>query len=144
MRAFRRIISISFVGSATTLVYSLSADTGCQYWTFKADAPVRTAISIGQAGTPSRWIAYFGDQTANVYAVDALSGELVWKRRVDDFPGATMTAAPTLAGGSVYVGTSSAEEVLGANAKYECCRFRGGVAARGGHGHHRDRRPGAD
>jgi polyvinyl alcohol dehydrogenase (cytochrome) len=119
-----------FVGSASSLVYSLSADTGCQHWTFRADGPVRTAITVGQTGAPSgRWTAYFGDQSSNVYAVDALTGELLWKRRVDDFPGATMTAAPTLAGGSLYVGTSSAEEVLGANAKYECCKFRGGVAA---------------
>jgi polyvinyl alcohol dehydrogenase (cytochrome) len=120
-----------FVGSASGVVYSLSADTGCQHWAFKADAPVRTAISIGpaDAAASTRWTAYFGDQAAHVYAVDALSGELLWKRRVDEYPGATMTAAPTLAGGSLYVGTSSAEEVLGANAKYECCRFRGGVAA---------------
>jgi polyvinyl alcohol dehydrogenase (cytochrome) len=40
-----------------------------------------------------------------------------------------MTAAPTLVEGSLYVATSSAEEVLGANPKYECCKFRGGVAA---------------
>ena len=120
-----------FVGSASSIVYSLSAETGCQYWVFKADAPVRTAISIGPAGASAsgRWTAYFGDQVANVYAVDALSGELLWKRRVDDYPGATMTGAPTLAGDALYVGTSSAEEVLGANAKYECCRFRGGVYA---------------
>jgi polyvinyl alcohol dehydrogenase (cytochrome) len=118
-----------FVGSATGLVYSLSADTGCQHWAFKADTPVRTAISVGQAGTPGRWTAYFGDQVANVYAVDAVTGELLWKRRVDEFQGATMTAAPTLAAGSLYVATSSAEEVLGANPKYECCKFRGGVAA---------------
>ena len=118
-----------FVGSATGLVYSLSADTGCQHWAFKADTPVRTAISVGQAGTPGRWTAYFGDQVANVYAVDAVTGELLWKRRVDEFQGATMTAAPTLAAGSLYVATSSAEEVIGANPKYECCKFRGGVAA---------------
>jgi polyvinyl alcohol dehydrogenase (cytochrome) len=118
-----------FVGSATGLVYSLSADMGCQHWAFKADAPVRTAISIGQIGTPGRWTAYFGDQATNVYAVDAITGELLWKRRVENFLGATMTAAPTLAAESLYVGTSSAEEVLGANAKYECCKFRGGVAA---------------
>lgn len=64
-----------------------------------------------------------------MYAVDAISGELIWKRRVDEFPGATMTAAPTLSAGSLYVGTSSGEEVIGANPKYECCKFRGGVAA---------------
>lgn len=118
-----------FVGSATGLVHSLSAETGCQHWVFKADTPVRTAISLGQTGAGGRWIAYFGDQVANVYAVDAVSGDLVWKRRADEYPGSTMTAAPTLAGDSLYVATSSAEEVLGANPKYECCKFRGGVAA---------------
>jgi polyvinyl alcohol dehydrogenase (cytochrome) len=120
-----------FVGSASSLVYSLSADTGCQHWTFKADAPVRTAISIGPTGAQAsgRWTAYFGDQATNVYAVDALTGELLWKRRVDEYRGATMTGAPTLAGDTLYVGTSSAEEVLGANAQYECCKFRGGVYA---------------
>ena len=118
-----------FVGSATGLVYSLSADTGCQHWSFKADTPVRTAISVGQAGSSGRWTAYFGDQIANVYAVDAVTGELLWKRRADEYPGSTMTAAPTLVAGSLYVATSSAEEVLGANPKYECCKFRGGVAA---------------
>jgi polyvinyl alcohol dehydrogenase (cytochrome) len=120
-----------FVGSASGLVYSLSADTGCQYWAFKATAPVRTAISVGPGNISGsrRWIAYFGDQLANVYAVDALSGELLWKRLADDYRGATMTGAPTLADGALYVATSSAEEVLGASGKYECCRFRGSVSA---------------
>ncbi len=40
-----------------------------------------------------------------------------------------MTGAPTLADGTLYVVTSSAEEVLGANPKYECCKFRGSVSA---------------
>jgi polyvinyl alcohol dehydrogenase (cytochrome) len=120
-----------FVGSASPMVYSLSAASGCQYWAFKTDAPVRTAITIGP-GTGSaakRWAAYFGDQGANVYSVDALTGELLWKQKADDFRGATMTGAPTLADGTLYVVTSSAEEVLGANPKYECCKFRGSVSA---------------
>ena len=120
-----------FVGSASPMVYSLSAASGCQHWAIKTDGPVRTAITIGPGagGAAKRWTAYFGDQRANVYAVDALTGELLWKRRVDDFLGATMTGAPTLADGTLYVVTSSAEEVLGANPKYECCKFRGSVSA---------------
>ena len=118
-----------FVGSAGTAVYSLNANTGCQYWAFKPDAPVRTAITIGPGSAPGKWLAYFGDQRANTYAVDAQTGELVWKRSVDSFPGATITGAPTLADGTLYVVTSSAEEVLGANPKYECCKFRGSLSA---------------
>jgi polyvinyl alcohol dehydrogenase (cytochrome) len=117
-----------FVGSAGTAVYSLNANTGCQYWTFKTDAPVRTAITIG-TGEQGRWLAFFGDQRANAYAVDAQTGALVWKRSVESFPGATITGAPTLADATLYVVTSSAEEVLGANPKYECCKFRGSISA---------------
>jgi polyvinyl alcohol dehydrogenase (cytochrome) len=120
-----------FVGSAANMVYSLNANTGCQYWAVKTDAPVRTAISIGRipgAGA-GRWVAHFGDQAANAYAVDALSGEVVWKVKVENFLGATITGAPTLADETLYVVTSSGEEVIGANAKYECCKFRGSVSA---------------
>ena len=115
-----------FVGSASPMVYSLNANSGCQYWAFKTDTPVRAAITIGpgSGSAAGRWIAYFGDQRATMYAVDALTGELLWKRLVDDFAGATITATPTLADGTLYVATSSAEEVIGANPKYECCKFR--------------------
>jgi polyvinyl alcohol dehydrogenase (cytochrome) len=118
-----------FVGSANSVIYSLSANSGCQYWTFKADSPVRTAITIGPGSAPGKWIAYFGDQRANAYAVDALTGELVWKRQVESFFGAVITGAPTLADGTLYVVTSSGEEVIGANPKYECCKFRGSLSA---------------
>src|SRR5688572_9266249 len=119
----------AFVGSASNAVYSLNANSGCQYWAFKPDGPVRTAITIGPGTEQGKWLAYFGDQRANAYAVDAQTGALVWKRSVESFPGATITGAPTLADGTLYVVTSSAEEVLGANPKYECCRFRGSISA---------------
>jgi polyvinyl alcohol dehydrogenase (cytochrome) len=120
-----------FVGSSAFTVFSLSADTGCQYWSFRTDAGVRTAVTVGQQtinGT-RRWVAYFADQGAQVYALDAVTGELIWKRKVDTSLGATITSSPTLAGDGIYVGTSSAQEVIGASAKFECCKFRGSVNA---------------
>jgi polyvinyl alcohol dehydrogenase (cytochrome) len=116
-----------FVGSAERKVYSLSAETGCIHWVFDADFPVRTAISIGQSG--GEWIAYFGDQHANAYAVNAATGKLLWKTHVDEHPAAVITGAPTLAGDRLYVPASSIEEFIGANPQYECCRFRGSVSA---------------
>ncbi len=117
-----------FVGSAAPIVYALAADTGCQIWQFATEAAVRTAVSIGPSADGG-WTAYFGDQGANVYAVDASTGTLRWKRHVDEFPGAIITASPVLAGGTLYVATTSGEEVLGASNSYECCRFRGGLFA---------------
>jgi polyvinyl alcohol dehydrogenase (cytochrome) len=116
-----------FVGSAGRKVYSLGASDGCFHWEFVADAPVRTAISFGSIG--QGWFIFFGDQRANAYAVDALTGKLLWKTHIEDHPAAVITGAPALAGGKLYVPTSSAEEVFGANPSYECCKFRGSISA---------------
>lgn len=116
-----------FVGSADGTVYALSTKTGCLYWSFKAGAPVRTAMSLGQVGP--RWVIYFGDLQGNAYAVDALNGEQIWKTRVDQHLAARITGSPTLAGGRLYVPVSSAEEAFAANPTYPCCSFRGSVSA---------------
>ena len=115
-----------FVGSLERRVYSLSAETGCIFWAFDTDAPVRTSVSLGQNG--SGWAAYFGDQHANAYAVDAVTGKLLWKTHVEEFPGALITGAPALAEGRLYVPTSSMEEVFAGNPNYECCKFRGSIS----------------
>jgi polyvinyl alcohol dehydrogenase (cytochrome) len=116
-----------FAGSDSGKVYSLDAGTGCTYWIFKADMSVRSAISIGLVGT--KWVAYFGDQHAQAYAVDAATGALLWKVRVEEHPAAMITGAPALYDGRLYVPDSSYEEVTGASPKYECCKFRGAVTA---------------
>ncbi len=116
-----------FVGSASRRVYSLNASTGCIYWTTETDAPVRSAITIGRRGR--QWTAYFGDQRANAYAVDAVTGKVLWKVRVDEHPLAMITGAPTLYEERLYVPTSSGEEVGGSDPRYSCCTFRGSVTA---------------
>jgi len=116
-----------FAGSDSGMVYSLDAATGCIYWTFKADRAVRSAISIGPVG--NKWAAYFGDQHGQAYAVDAATGALLWKVRVEEHPAAMITGAPKLYEGRLYVPVSSYEEVTGASATYECCKFRGSVVA---------------
>jgi polyvinyl alcohol dehydrogenase (cytochrome) len=120
-----------FVGSDNGYVYALDAATGCAYWSFQAQAGVRTAISVGSVGTAAgpRYAIYFGDLKGFVYALDAENGELVWTKRGDAHPMARITGAPTLADGRLYVPLSSLEEASGANPKYECCTFRGGVVA---------------
>jgi polyvinyl alcohol dehydrogenase (cytochrome) len=117
-----------FVGSDNGFVYSLEASSGCVYWSYEAQAGVRTAISIGPLAG-SRYAIYFGDLKGNVYAVDAESGSLVWTKRPDPHPLARITGAPTLADGRLYVPLASLEEVTGSNVNYECCTFRGGLVS---------------
>jgi polyvinyl alcohol dehydrogenase (cytochrome) len=119
-----------FIPSANRSIYSLDAKSGCQYWSFQAEAPVRTAISIALLkGARSRQVAFFGDQRANTYAVDASSGELLWKTHVDEHPHSKIVGAPQLYDGRLFVPLTAGEEGPAMNPKYECCSARGALVA---------------
>jgi len=90
-----------FIGRQGRRVYSLNASTGCIHWVADVDFEVRSAITLGQHG--QRWLAYFGDQHANAYALDALTGKVLWKTRGNDHPLAMTTGAPALYEGRLYV-----------------------------------------
>jgi len=113
-----------FVGSAGGKVYSLDAKTGCTYWTFDAGTGVRSAITIGPGD-----VAYFGDLHANVFAISAQTGKLIWKTAVDDYPTARVTGAPKLYQGRLYVPVASRDEWISMDPRFECCKFRGSVLA---------------
>ena len=103
---------------------------GCVHWTFKADGGVRAAITIGEAADATAHpAAYFGDLRATIYSVDAVTGELRWKKKLDGTRAARITGSAVLHGGRLYVPVSSGEEGVGAIATYECCTFRGSIVA---------------
>jgi polyvinyl alcohol dehydrogenase (cytochrome) len=120
-----------YVTGVTGRVLSLDASLGCAYWSFDAEASTRTAVTIGRIGRGVDGLAaaFFGDDGAFVYAVDASSGALIWKTRVDTHQAARVTGAPTLYAGRYYVPVSSVEEAMAMNASYPCCTFRGSVVA---------------
>lgn len=118
-----------FTGSADGRVYALDATSGCIWWTFDAESEVRSAPTIGTDASGRMDRLYFGDFNANLYAVDARTGKLLWKQRIKDHPAGTITGSPTLHDGRLYVPMSSTEVVSAMNEDYECCTFRGGVLA---------------
>jgi polyvinyl alcohol dehydrogenase (cytochrome) len=119
-----------FVGSDNGHVYALDAASGCVYWSFRAKAGVRTAITVVPlAAAPSKFAAFFGDIRANVYAIDAQAGTLLWTQLADPHAVARITGAPAFHDGRLYVPVSSVEEAVGANPKYPCCTFRGSLIA---------------
>jgi polyvinyl alcohol dehydrogenase (cytochrome) len=120
-----------FIGGDTGFIYSLDAATGCVYWSYQAQAGVRTAPSIGPVtGKGSaKYAVYFGDTRSNVYGLDAATGELLWKEHVEDHPLSRIVGAPKLYNGRLYVPVSSGEEGISASPRYPCCTFRGSVLA---------------
>jgi polyvinyl alcohol dehydrogenase (cytochrome) len=118
-----------FVGSQNGTVYALDARSGCIIWTFTAQSGVRTAPVFGARPDGPGYTVYFGDTGANVYALDAETGLPRWTRRVHDHPFARVTGTPTLDGERLYVPISSLEETAANQTGYQCCTFRGSVAA---------------
>jgi len=116
-----------FVGSAAGVVHAVDAKTGCLYWVFQANGPVRAAILAVRNG--AGYSLVFGDQIGWVYALDAKSGKLLWKRRVDDHEATRLTASPITLNGVVYISASSWEETRSTEPQYPCCTFRGSVTA---------------
>ena len=116
-----------FVGSDNGKFYSLDADSGCMYWSVQAEGGIRAAPSVARVG--DRTVVYFGDLKGNMYAIDALKGDTIWKKQVDEHKYARVTGAPKLHDGRLYVPVSSVEEAPAAQPAYECCTFRGSVVA---------------
>ncbi len=116
------------VGTSVGVVYALNAETGCIHWAHETDAGVRSTITVGP-GPNGRATAFFGDLTGNAYAVDFEMGERRWKVEVDDHRQARITGAPALHEGRLYVPVASLEEVAAEAPTYQCCTFRGSIAA---------------
>jgi len=120
-----------FIGDDNSFVYSLDAASGCVYWSFQAEAQVRTAMVIGPVSGhgSTKYATYFGDRKANIYAVDARSGELLWKKNVDQRVLSHITGSPVLYDGRLYVGVAGSEEVASGDPHYPCCTYRGSLSA---------------
>lgn len=126
--------NVIYIGVDSGEVYALDIDSACVYWTFKADAGVRTAPALAQV--TGNTLLFFGDRNANVYAVSATTGALVWKTEVDSHPAAILTGSPQFVQldgvdnpARLIVPVSSSEEGVAAVPTYNCCSFRGSVVS---------------
>ena len=120
-----------FVGSRSGRVYALDAKSACEYWHYDAAAPVKNSVFIHQLEIDdvTRTIAYFGDLTGTAYAVDATSGQLLWKRKVDPFPSSRLMGSFLIANNELYVPVTAMESTEAAQPDAVCCVFRGSVVA---------------
>ena len=67
---------------------------------------------------------------AFMIAVDQTSGAVRWTTPLHEgHPAAVITGSPVVDGTHLYVGVSSLEEAFPLGPKYQCCSFRGSVAA---------------
>lgn len=118
---------VLFVGSASGLVHALSVESGCLHWTFQANGPVRSAILAVPLGR--RHTLLFSDQVGWFYALDAETGRLLWRKKVEEHEATRLTGAAVAHDGVVFVPAASWEETRATGPAYPCCTFRGSVSA---------------
>ena len=119
----------TYIGSQDGTVYALDTDSGCIRWTFQADAEVRGALNLHLDSDTGKRSLFFGDLKANAYALEAMTGDLLWKTRVHEHPLAMLTGSFVADQDRVYVPVSSLEVVPAAQVEYPCCTFRGALVA---------------
>jgi polyvinyl alcohol dehydrogenase (cytochrome) len=66
---------------------------------------------------------------AHIFAINRLTGALIWTKEVDSHEAAVDTSNPEIVGDKVIVGVASNEEADAASETYPCCTFRGSVVA---------------
>ena len=116
-----------FVGSAGGMIQALDAKTGCLYWVYQANGPVRTAMTVATEGAQHTLV--FSDQNGWVYALDARTGHARWKKRVEEHEATRLTGSVAVQDGVAFVPAASWEETRALDPRYPCCTFRGSVTA---------------
>jgi len=116
-----------FVGSASGAVEAVDTRTGCIHWVFQANGPVRAAIRPVASGSATSLVVT--DLIGWAYALDAKSGHLIWKKRIDEHEAARLTGSSAELNGVVFIPAASWEETRSLDPQYVCCTFRGSVTA---------------
>lgn len=116
-----------FVGSASGAVEAVDAKTGCIHWVFQANGPVRGAILPVTNGSATSLV--LTDLIGWAYSLDAKTGKLIWKKRIDDHEAARLTGSSVALDGVVFIPGASWEETRSLDPQYSCCTFRGSVTA---------------
>lgn len=116
-----------YLATVAGALFALQRDSGCIRWTYRAESPLRTAVTLGSAG--GRTALFVGDQGATMHAVDAATGERIWTQAVGLFDASTTTGAPVQHGNRLFVPISAFGVALAAQPTYECCKSHGAVRA---------------
>ena len=104
-----------YVTSPHGHVFALNPMNGALKWTFNPDIPPLSQLAIC-CGQTNRGVAvgdgkvFVGQLDATLVALDANSGNVIWKTTVDDYHlGWTETMAPLFVNGKVNIGASGGE-----------------------------------
>ena len=118
-----------YAAAVSGSIFALDRFSGCTKWQYDAAVAPRTSLTLGsinQAGA-QRPVLFFGDAQAGANAVDALTGELVWRSDVGVAEHSMLTGAIIQHEDYLIVPVSMYEVALARDPAYECCKSHGAV-----------------
>jgi alcohol dehydrogenase (cytochrome c) len=102
-----------FVTASYSRIFALDAATGKKLWKYEHRLPegiMPCCDVINRGAALYDNLVIFGTLDAQIVALNADTGDVVWKEKVDDYAaGYSMTAAPLIAQGMVLTGVSGGE-----------------------------------
>lgn len=116
-------------------VYAIDvAGEPCLRWVYHSDSILRSGAAFGEqspegTGKSGRKIIAVNDYGGAVHVLDAVSGELLWKKQLGAYDLSLGTGTPAISKGVIYVPVSQSEILHGANESYVCCKTHGMVVA---------------
>ncbi|MCZ6618515.1 MAG: PQQ-binding-like beta-propeller repeat protein [Gammaproteobacteria bacterium] len=117
-----------FIGDEGRGLVALDKENGCVRWENTEIQDISTAI-VSEV-VDGRTLLFFSGRGSGAFAVDAINGELVWQRFIDDDnPVPMFSGSPIVYKDKVFVPISSLEVVLTLLPFYGCCTTSGGMAA---------------
>ncbi len=114
-----------FVAAEGSGLFALDRHRGCTKWHRPTASAPRTALTLGTAG--ARDALFFGDVDAHTSAVDAVTGELLWRTRTHVGEYSILTGAPVMHRDGLIVPISLYEVAVARDPDHECCRTHGAV-----------------
>lgn len=116
---------VTYFGCYAGNLHARIAQTGEEVWTYATGAAVQEpnlGIPLGILGSAAvdGGVVYVGDATATIHAIEASTGSLLWKTKVDQQTSACIWSSPVLWNDLVFVGVASVAKEAG---------FRGSVVA---------------
>jgi polyvinyl alcohol dehydrogenase (cytochrome) len=109
-------------------LFALSTESGCLKWHYESSVPLRSSLSYGEIDK-GRPVIVAGDAVGNVLALDALTGEQLWRTDVRLHESNRITGTPVIHDGRVFAPLSAVEINYAIDDFYECCHAQGAVIA---------------
>ena len=119
-----------FFGDYNSFAYSLDASTGCVYWSFRADAQIRTAGSSRPSRAKAAPATPFSSATKKPISMPSTRAPARCFGNATLSSACSRTSLPrqffTRAG---FVGLAGSGEIVSSDPHYPCCTYRGSLTA---------------